>query len=133
MALINKVLPGYVATLWCQEGANPTALTDTELATWANVETIIGTSAGGLGTTYTVRVMRSPLRKPQAIGGRLALPGSHTVFEFWKATSTSAADPRPGDLITVDSVVFVVDSVEDTRRSKWILGATKTKTNVPAV
>jgi hypothetical protein len=49
MALINKVLPGYVATLWCQEGANPTALTDTELATWANVETIIGTSAGGTG------------------------------------------------------------------------------------
>lgn len=49
MALINKVLPGYVATLWCQTGANPTALTDTELSTWANVEAIIGTSAGGTG------------------------------------------------------------------------------------
>jgi hypothetical protein len=51
MALINKVLPGYVATLWCQEGATPTAFSDTELNTWADVETIIGTSAGGLGTT----------------------------------------------------------------------------------
>ena len=50
MALINKVLPGYVATLWCQTGANPTALTDTELGTWADVEAIIGTSAGGTGT-----------------------------------------------------------------------------------
>lgn len=50
MALINKVLPGYVATLWCQTGATPTAFTDTELGTWADVETIIGTSAGGLGT-----------------------------------------------------------------------------------
>ena len=50
MALINKVLPGYVATLWCQEGATPTALTDAELNTWADVETIIGTSAGGTGT-----------------------------------------------------------------------------------
>lgn len=50
MALINKVLPGYVATLWMQSGANPTAFTDTELGTWADTETIIGTTAGGLGT-----------------------------------------------------------------------------------
>jgi hypothetical protein len=51
MALINKVLPGYVATLWMQEADSPTALTDTQLGTWANVEPIIGTEAGGLGTT----------------------------------------------------------------------------------
>lgn len=51
MALINKVLPGYVATLWCQDDATPTPLTDTQLGTWASqVETIIGTSAGGTGT-----------------------------------------------------------------------------------
>lgn len=50
MALINKVLPGYVATLWCQDDAIPTPLTDTQLGTWAQVETIIGTSAGGTGT-----------------------------------------------------------------------------------
>jgi hypothetical protein len=50
MALINKVLPGYVATLWCQDAATPTPFTDAELGTWADVETIIGTSAGGLGT-----------------------------------------------------------------------------------
>jgi hypothetical protein len=50
MALINKVLPGYVATLWMQEGENPTALTDAELSTWAlAIEPIIGTSAGGTG------------------------------------------------------------------------------------
>jgi hypothetical protein len=50
MALIDKVLPGYVATLWMQEGSNPTALTDEELGTWADIELIIGTSAGGVGT-----------------------------------------------------------------------------------
>ncbi len=50
MALINKILPGYVATMWCQTGATPTPFTDTELGTWADTETIIGTSAGGLGT-----------------------------------------------------------------------------------
>jgi hypothetical protein len=51
MALINKILPGYVATLWCQDGATPTALTDAQLGTWTGyIEDIVGTSAGGTGT-----------------------------------------------------------------------------------
>lgn len=52
MALIDKVLPGYVATLWCQEGADPVPLTDAQLSTWtAQVASIVGTTAGGTGTT----------------------------------------------------------------------------------
>lgn len=50
MALINKVLPGYVATIWMQDDVTPTPLTDSQLGTWSNVETIIGTAAGGTGT-----------------------------------------------------------------------------------
>jgi len=50
MALINKVLPGYVATLWAQDDVNPVPLTDAELSTWDDVNDIIGTSAGGVGT-----------------------------------------------------------------------------------
>ena len=51
MALINKVLPGYVATLWMQDEATPTPLTDAQLATWTGyIEDIVGTTAGGLGT-----------------------------------------------------------------------------------
>ena len=51
MALIDKVLPGYVATLWMQDDATPTPLTDTQLATWtAQVADIVGTTAGGTGT-----------------------------------------------------------------------------------
>jgi hypothetical protein len=51
MALINKVLPGYVATLWMQDDVTPTALTDAQLSTWTGqVADIIGTSAGGTGT-----------------------------------------------------------------------------------
>lgn len=50
MPLINKVLPGYVATLWAQDDATPTPLTDSELSVWADVSPIIGTSAGGTGT-----------------------------------------------------------------------------------
>lgn len=54
MALINKVMPGYSATLWCQDDAVPTPLTDAQLSTWtAQVGAIIGTSAGGTGTPTT--------------------------------------------------------------------------------
>lgn len=51
MALIDKVLPGYVATIWCQDDATPVPLTDAQLSTWTGqVANIIGTSAGGTGT-----------------------------------------------------------------------------------
>ena len=51
MALIDKILPGYVATIWCQDDANPVPFSDANLSTWATaVETIVGTSAGGTGT-----------------------------------------------------------------------------------
>lgn len=50
MALINKILPGYVATLWCQDDATPSPFSTAQLSTWAQVETIIGTAGGGLGT-----------------------------------------------------------------------------------
>ena len=50
MALINKILPGYVATLWMQSGATPTAFSDANLSVWTSeVEDIVGTSAGGVG------------------------------------------------------------------------------------
>jgi hypothetical protein len=37
-----------------QDDATPTALTDTQLGTWADVEDIIGTTAGGTGTAGMV-------------------------------------------------------------------------------
>jgi len=40
MALPNKVLPGFSATLFAQDGATPTPLTVAELNTWANVSAI---------------------------------------------------------------------------------------------
>lgn len=44
MALINKILPGYVATLWCQEDDNPTPLSDTNLGVWTGQIANIGKS-----------------------------------------------------------------------------------------
>ena len=40
MALPNRVLPGFSATLYAQSGATPTPLDNTELATWADVNAI---------------------------------------------------------------------------------------------
>lgn len=41
MALPNRVLPGFSATLYAQSGANPTTLDNTELSTWADVNAIV--------------------------------------------------------------------------------------------
>jgi hypothetical protein len=40
MALPNKVLPGFSASLYCQPGATPTPLTITELSDWTDVNPI---------------------------------------------------------------------------------------------
>lgn len=54
MALPNKVLPGMVASMWMQTSATPTPLTTANLAVWtAQVQTIVGTSAGGTGAAGT--------------------------------------------------------------------------------
>lgn len=54
MALPSKVLPGFVASMWMQSGATPTAFTTANLSVWtAQVATIVGTSAGGTGAAGT--------------------------------------------------------------------------------
>jgi hypothetical protein len=40
MALPNRVLPGFSASIYAQPGANPTVLDNTELSTWADVNAI---------------------------------------------------------------------------------------------
>ena len=40
MALPNKLLPGFSASLYCQSGASPTALTTAQLSTLGNVSAI---------------------------------------------------------------------------------------------
>lgn len=51
MALPNKVLAGFSASLWAQDDSTPTPLTNTQLETWtAQVADIVGTGANGTGT-----------------------------------------------------------------------------------
>lgn len=50
MAIPNKVLPGFSASLWMQSAATPTPLTTANLAVWtAQVAAIVGTTANGTG------------------------------------------------------------------------------------
>ena len=54
MAAPAKVLPGFSASMWCQTGAAPVALTTANLAVWtASVATIAGTAANGTGAAGT--------------------------------------------------------------------------------
>lgn len=80
MALINKILPGYVATLWAQDDVTPTPLTATQLSTWASqVETIIGTSAGGTGTNgFQVPVEAIPAFGADDASATYSIAGART-------------------------------------------------------
>ena len=50
MALPNRVLAGFQASFWCQTGSNPVAFTPEQLSIWtAEIETLVGTVAGGTG------------------------------------------------------------------------------------
>ena len=52
MSLPNKVLPGFSASLWCQTGATPTALSTANLSVWTSeVGDIVGTTANGTGSS----------------------------------------------------------------------------------
>ena len=54
MALPNKVLAGFTASLWMQTGTTPTTLTTANLSVWtAQVATIVGTVANGTGASGT--------------------------------------------------------------------------------
>ena len=44
MALPSKVLPGFSASLYCQSGATPTALTTANLSVYASVSPIVITA-----------------------------------------------------------------------------------------
>jgi hypothetical protein len=52
MAIPNKVLPGFSASLFMQSGAKPTPLSTANLSVWtAQVAGIVGTVANGTGAT----------------------------------------------------------------------------------
>ncbi len=109
MALINKILPGYVATLWMQDDVTPTPLTDAQLSTWADqVEDIIGTSAGGTGTAgIQVPVEAIPAFGADDASATFAVAGARTGAKITtqnqvtSLTITSAWNPADPAMLQI--------------------------------
>jgi hypothetical protein len=88
MAAPNKILPGFVASMWMQSGATPTAFTTANLAVWtAQVATIVGTVANGTG----------------AAGVPLAIEAVPAFGQDDASASFSIAGSRQSDKIPVQS------------------------------
>ena len=52
MAIPNKILPGFAASMWMQSGATPTPFSTANLSVWtAQVATLVGTVANGTGAS----------------------------------------------------------------------------------
>ena len=119
MALIDKVLAGYTATLWMQDGATTTPLTDAQLSTWtAQVADIIGTSAGGTGTNgMAVPVEAIPAFGQDDAAASFAVAGSRQSDQIpvqSKPTSMTIVAPwNPSDagllLMRADAYSGVID------------------------
>jgi hypothetical protein len=109
MALINKILPGYVATLWMQDDVTPTPLTDAQLSTWTGqVADIIGTSAGGTGTAgIQVPVEAIPAFGADDASATFAVAGARTGAKITtqnqvtSLTITSAWNPADPAMLQI--------------------------------
>ena len=110
MALPTKVLPGYVASLWTQSAATPTALSNTNLAVWTSqVQTIVGTTAGGTGSAGVQLAVEAvpafgqddAVASYAVAGGRQsdkipvqAAPTSLTITAAWNPSDTAIQQVR---------------------------------------
>lgn len=121
MALPNKVLPGFSASLYCQSGATPTVLDNTELETWADtsaictsgnllpVEAIPAFGQDDAVANYNVAGSRQSDKIPTQ-----AAPTSMTITAAWNPADTQLllvrADSENG---TIDRT-YVIQATDGT-------------------
>ena len=121
MALPNKILPGFSASLYAQSGATPTALTTANLATYASVsgiavaanllpvEAIPAFGQDDAVASFNVAGSRQSDKIPTQ-----AAPTSMTITAEWKPTDpmllTMRADAYNG---TIDRT-FVISATDGT-------------------
>ncbi len=109
MPLINKVLPGYVATLWMQDDVTPTALSDSDLSVWTSkVGDIVGTASGGTGTAgYLVPVEAIPAFGADDASAAYSVAGARTGAKITtqnqptSMTITAAWNPSDAALLQI--------------------------------
>lgn len=130
MAIPNKVLPGFSASLWMQSAATPTPLTTANLSVWtAQVAAIVGTAANGTGVNgvllpveaipafgqddamanYAVAGSRQSDKIPTQ-----AAPTSMTITAAWNPADTALLQIRSDAYSGVVDRTFVVAAVEGT-------------------
>lgn len=114
MALPSKVLPGFSAALWMQSAATPTPLTTANLSVWASqVQTIVGTAAGGTGAAgVQVPVEAVPAFGQDDAVANFAVAGSRqsdkipTQSAPTSMTITAAWNPSDSALLQIRSDAY---------------------------
>lgn len=130
MAIPAKVLPGFSAALFMQSAATPTPLTTANLSVWnAQVQTIVGTVAGGTGANgMAVPVEAIPafgmddaVASFSVAGAResdkipvQAAPTSMTVVAAWNPSDAALLQIRADAYSGVVDRTFVVAAVDST-------------------
>lgn len=130
MAIPNKVLPGFSASLWMQSAATPTPLTTANLSVWtAQVAAIVGTAANGTGVNgvlvpveaipafgqddamanYSVAGSRQSDKIPTQ-----AAPTSMTITAAWNPSDSALLQIRSDAYSGVVDRTFVVAAVDGT-------------------
>lgn len=130
MAIPNKVLPGFSASLWMQSAATPTALSTSNLSVWSSqVQTIVGTSANGTGSAgIQVPVEAIPAFGQDDAVASFAVAGSRqsdkiptqsaptslTVTAAWNPADTALLQIRADAYSGVVDRTFVIAAVDST-------------------
>lgn len=121
MALPNKVLPGFSAAMYCQPGANPTVLNNTQLATVGSVSTIAvsgnllpveAVPAFGQDdavANYSVAGSRQSDKIPVQ-----AAPTSMTITAAWNPSDTNLLLMRADAYSGVIDRTFVISATDGT-------------------
>jgi hypothetical protein len=130
MAIPNKVLPGFSASMWMQSAATPTPLSTANLSVWsAQVAAIVGTSANGTGANgvqvpveaipafgqddAVANFMVAGSRQSDKIPTQSA-PTSLSITAAWNPSDAALLQIRSDAYSGVVDRTFVIAAVEST-------------------
>lgn len=148
MALPNKVLPGFSASLWMQSAASPTPLTTANLSVWTGqVTTIVGTTANGTGTAgIAVPVEAVPafgqddaVASFSVAGSRQSdkipvqsAPTSLSITAAWNPSDTALLQIRSDAYSGTVDRTFVIAAVDGTNTVAYAFNGRVSQFNIDA-
>lgn len=122
MALPNKVLPGFSATLYAQPGASPTPLTTAELSTYATVAVISDDAENVLPVEAIPAFGQDDAMANYSVAGSRqsdkipvqAAPTSMTITAAWNPADTQLLQMRADAYSGVIDRTFVIVATDGT-------------------